>query len=131
MVKAQQALWYDRIEDALHDCVQALGGPKRVATALWPGKTAADAARYLNHCLDSERAEKLELGQVVTLMRWGRDADCHTPMHYLAETLGYQPPEPKNPETERDRLQREFIQAQEQMATLVKRMERLGGGTHD
>lgn len=121
----QQALWHDSLEDSLRDVVTALGGPKAVAHMLWPAKTLQDGARLLNHCLDSERPEKLGLAEVVLLLTKGREADCHTAMHFLADAAGYETPKPINPETERERVQREFIRAQAQMQELVKRMERL------
>lgn len=123
----QQDLWHDTLEDALRDAVHALGGPKAVGYMLWPDKSMIESAKYLNKCLDPERAEKLELSQLVMIMREAALKDCHTPMAFLADVLGYEMPRVKNPETERDRLQREFIHAQEAMATLVKKMERLAG----
>ena len=123
----QQALWHESLDEALRDAVHAIGGPKAAGYLLWPDKKMDDSARYLHRCLDPERSEKLELSQVVMLMREAKANDCHTPMAYLASELGYEEPKPKDPETERDRIQREFIQAQEQMQALVKRMERMNG----
>jgi len=122
----QGQLWHDNFEQALLDVVYAVGGPKEVASRLWPEKTLEAGARYLNQCLDPERHEKLEPGQIVLLMKWGYETECHTHMAYLADAIGYEEPQPKNPDTERDRLQREFIHAQEQMSALVRKMERFG-----
>lgn len=126
MVDAHQpALWVDSFADALRDAVNAAGGPKRVAGELWPPKPVADAARLLNHCLDPDRAEKLALEEIVLICRLGKAAGCHTPMHHLAQELGYQMPMPIEPEDELARLQREFTEAVEAQRALVERMERL------
>lgn len=121
----QQPLWHEHFEDALNDIVASVGGPKRLASQLWPDKPIADAARLLRHCLDPSRPEKLELSQVLFVMRKGREADCHTAMHYLAAELGYEAPKPISPETEQQRLQREFIAAQQQIVELARRMDSL------
>ncbi|MCC5809886.1 MAG: hypothetical protein JJU06_05885 [Ectothiorhodospiraceae bacterium] len=124
----QQALWHDTLEDALRDLVVALGGPKRVGSMIWPDKDLSAAARLLNHCLDPERPEKLELSQVVFLLVTGRERECHTAMHYLTAAAGYETPRPINVETENQKLQRQYIEATQQMAQLVKKMERINGG---
>jgi len=126
-VNQQQTLWHDSLEDALKDAVHTLGGPKAAGHRLWPDKEPEAAARYLNQCLDPERAEKLELSQVLLIMQEAKAADCHTPMYFLADVLGYEPPKPKNPETERERIMREYIKATETLSDLAKRMERIGG----
>ena len=124
----QQALWHDTIEDALRDVVQVLGGPKRVAADLWPGKAPSDAARHLNHCLDPDRPEKLALGEFVLLLSKGSEAECHTAMHFLADAAWYERPQRKDPETEKEKLQREYMQAVSRMEGLVARMQKLSGG---
>lgn len=127
MERRQQHLWYDHAEEALRDVVSAVGGPKKVANMLWPDKDLSAGARYLNQCLDPERNEKLDISQILYLLRLGREVACHAAIHYLCEESGYEKPLPINPETERERVQREFIRAQEQMQELVRRMERLKG----
>lgn len=127
MVNAQQQqLWHDTAEDALRAAVERMGGPKRVASRLWPARTITDAARLLNHCLDPERPEKLALGEVVLLLQWAREAGCHVGMQYLAETCGYEPPAPKDPETEAAKLQREFCDAVDRLGALQDRMAAAG-----
>lgn len=119
----QPELWTESLEDALRDAVIACGGPKRIAATLWPAKTITDAARLLNHCLDPERAEKLSLGEIVLICRFGKKVGCHTPMHYLAQTLGYQTPAPVDPEDEKARLQREYIEAVHELQRLTRKIE--------
>lgn len=123
----QHTLWHDTLEDALRSIVEALGGPKRVAGDLWPSKAVTDAARYLNHCLDVTRPEKLALDEVVWLLKHGSEAGVHTAMAFLAQACGYEPPKRVNPESERDRLMREYIHSVEQQQALVRRLEALHG----
>ncbi|WP_018935677.1 MULTISPECIES: hypothetical protein [unclassified Thioalkalivibrio] len=124
----QEDLWHDSLEEALRTVVMALGGPKRVASDLWPGKSITDGARHLNHCLDTERAEKLSLGELVWLLQAGSRAGVHTAMAHLAESAGYAEPKPVTPEEQQSELQREYIAAAKAMEQVVKRMERLQGG---
>lgn len=126
----QTELWHDCVEDALRAVVVALGGSKRVGSELWPAKPVADAARLLNHCLDPERPEKLELSQVVWLLAHGRQAQCHVGMEFIAEAAGYQAT-PVDPETERDRLQREFIESVRASQRIAERLEGLGSRVAD
>lgn len=119
----QQDLWHDTLEDAVRAAVDAVGGPKRVASQLWPAKSLADARRYLLHCLDESRAEKLSLGEVEMIGTWARACGCHVLMAYLAKTWGYSAPQPVEPEDERAQLQRAYIQAVEQLTALAGRIE--------
>lgn len=122
----QESLWHDTWEDALRAVVSALGGPKKVANALWPSKAITEGARYLNHCLDPERPEKLGLDELVWILREGGRANVHTGMAFLTAATGYEDTRPKNPETERDKLQREFIASVQSQQRLLKQMEALG-----
>jgi len=124
-----QALFYESMDEALTDAVHAAGGPKVVGAMLWPDKDPQEAGKFLNRCLSPDRSEKLELSQWLFIMRKARDVDCHIPMAFLCDYLDYESPTPKNPDTERDRLQREFVAAKNEFSELLKRMERLGGGS--
>lgn len=127
MSGAQQALWRDTLEDSLRHVVEGLGGPKRVAGDLWPARPVVDAARHLNRCLDPERPEKLSFDELLWLLRAGCAADVHTAMAFLAQACGYETPKRVNPESERDRLMREYIHSVEQQQALVRRLEALHG----
>ena len=122
----QQALWHDTVEDALRDIVAALGGPKTVGHSLWPGKSIAEAARYLNHCLDPERAEKLSLGELLWLLREGRQKEVHTAAAFIAQHCGYKW-EVVNPEDQRAKLQREFVESVKQLGRIQKQIDRIPG----
>ena len=122
----QQALWHDTVEDALRDIVAALGGPKTVGHALWPGKSIAEGARYLNHCLDPERAEKLSLGELLWLLREGRQKNIHTAAAFIAQHCGYKW-EVVNPEDEAAKLQRDLLEMGNKMQVMFKQLGRIQG----
>ncbi len=122
MNNQQLPLFCDSLEEALKAIVFAAGGPKEIGCALWPTKKPAAAAQDLNHCLDPDRALKLSLDEVEFILRQGREVGVHTGMDYLARVCGYETPRPMNPETEKERLQREFIKAVEIQAQLVRQM---------
>jgi hypothetical protein len=121
-----QELFYETFSDALKVIVQGLGGAKAVGAKLWPEKTPDSAARQLNDCLNDGRPEKLSPEQVLWLLAEGRKIGCHAAMNYLARETGYADPLPIEPDDERARLQREFIEAQKAMQVLAGRMERAG-----
>ena len=89
-------------------------------------KSADDAGRQLRHCLDPDRPEKLSLEQLALVLRMGREKGAHGAMTFLCRDAGYQDPVAVEPEDERAQLQREFIQAQQAMLQMAKRMERAG-----
>lgn len=120
----QTPLWHDSLGGALWSTAEALG-PKDLAHELWPEKTPEEAAKLLSRCCDADRNEKLSPEQIELIVRRGREHGCHIVMHYLSQRAGYTEPHPVEPEDERAKLQRDFIEAQEHMQALVKRMERL------
>jgi hypothetical protein len=113
----------DSIEEALLDAVKALKGPKAVGVFLWPELAADIAAKRLNHCLDPDRPEKLELSQLLLIAKRARAVGCHTVMSFLAKELDYEW-KPVDPETEQQRLMREFIVAQKALTELAARIEK-------
>ena len=121
----QQELWHDTIHDAIRAAVDALGGPKSVASELWPTKRLEDGRRYLLHCLDSERPEKLGMDELLLIGRKAREAGCHTIMHFLAQEWGYTIPTTVEPEDQMAELQREYIAMVKAQELLAKRMEKI------
>lgn len=129
MTSPQIQLFYDTYEDAIRDCVTALGGFKKVGAMLWPAMPADDAGRKLSACLNTEKREKLDLGELRLIRRAARQAGVHILAHYEARDAGYAEPQPLNPEDEAAQLQREFIAAVKAMEVIQARMSRVGGGS--
>lgn len=123
----QDDLWHDSPEDALRAVVHALGGPKKVGHELWPAKTIAEAAHYLNHCLDPERAEKLSLGEIMYLLHRGREIGCHTAIQYINRACHYEDAKPIEPEDERAALQRQVLTLGKELRGMLRRLDSLKG----
>lgn len=121
----QPALFYDDIYDALRDVVQALGGPKSVGVMLWPDKSVAMAHTALLNCLDRNRPEKLDLTQLVLLLKKGREVGCHAGMQFIAAECSYEAPRPIEPEDELAKLQREYIEAVNRLSSLAPKIEQV------
>lgn len=118
----------EHLHEALIEAVKACGGTKRVAALLWPAKAAQNleaARRHLANCLNPECAEKLSLDELMLIMRTAREAGDHTVMRFLAESLSYSEPEPVAVEDQVDNLQRKFVTATAQLASLAEQMQTL------
>ena len=121
----EQALFHDSVNDALKDVIKACGGFKGVGQKLWPEKTVEAATRLLANCVNDDRAERLTPDQVLFILRMGREIGCHAAMAYIAGEAGYQAI-PVEPEDEKAKLQREFIESVKQQSRNIDRLERLG-----
>lgn len=127
----QIPLFYDTYEDAIRDTVQALGGFKKVGSMLWPTVAADDAGRKLAACLNPDKREKLDLGELRLIRREARKLGVHVLAAYEARDSGYADPQPIAPEDEAAQLKREFITAVKALETIQARMGRnalLGNG---
>lgn len=123
---AQEALFYEDINQAIQAVVQECGGAKVVACKLWPEKTPDAAHRLLLACLNENRVERLTPEHLILILKMGRDRGCHAAINFLNRDCGYADATPVEPDDERARLQREFIEAQKAMFSLAERMERFG-----
>jgi hypothetical protein len=123
----QDSLFCESINEALKEAVKALGGAKKVGQQLKPERLADDAGRWLSDCLNADRREKLDPEQVLWILRESRKVGCHTAMHFICDDAGYTKAAPLEPEDEKARLQREFIEATKQQTRNVERMEQLFG----
>ena len=122
----QSSLFHDTYEDAIRDVVMSLGGFKKVGSALWPAMPADDAGRKLAHCLNTDKREKLDLGELQLIRREARKAGVHILASYEMRDAGYSEPQPVNPEDEHAQLQREYIAAVKSMSAIQARLDRIG-----
>lgn len=120
----QPALFHESINDALRGLVAALGGTKAIGARMRPELPADHAGRWLNDCLNDSRREHLTPEQLLWLLAEGRRAGLHGAMGWITGECGYTIPEPIEPEDERARLQREYIDAAKAMARLADKIER-------
>lgn len=124
----QPALFHESIHDALREAVQALGGIKAVGARMRPEMSPDHAGRWLADCLSSERREKLSPDQVQWISREARRVGCHAVANWQMRDAGYADPQPIEPEDEKARLRREYIDAARAMARMADRIEALEAG---
>jgi len=122
----QFPLFHERVEEAIAAVIDACGGRKKIASELWPDKPLRDAHNLLDACLNPGKREKFDPSQIVYIAKRGRQAGCHYLMQFICREVGYCDPIPLEPEDERAKLQREFVEAQKSMAGMMARMERVG-----
>lgn len=121
----QEPLFFEDIYDAYRHAVQRLGGAKTVGSSLFPEKSPDKAGEHLLNCLNRDRAEKLDLEQLLWIKREGRKAGCHVITAFENAEAGYAPPQPIEPEDEKAELQRRFIRAAGDVSRILKRFEEL------
>jgi len=121
----QEELFHEDINAALGHVIAAIGGYKRVGVELWPTQPADQAGRKLANCLNPDHAQNLHPSDVLWILREGRKKGIHSAMAFIAGECGYANPSPVEPEDEAAALQRQFIEAQQQMAQMMRRMEKL------
>jgi len=111
----------ESLNAALVECVKACGGSKKVGPLIWPEKNIESAQRQLLDCLNDDRPAHLTPEQVMLILKLARQKSCHVGFSYMAEQLGYSEPVPMEPHDEYADLQRQFIAAQQEMASMVNR----------
>lgn len=116
--------FFEGPEDALREAVRALGGPKKVGAMLWPDKQIDAAARLLTDCLNSGRAEKLELTQTIFILRAAHDVGYHAAFLWLASEMGYDA-KPVSPAEELDRLTSVVEQSTAALTSALAQLERV------
>jgi hypothetical protein len=126
MTPQQIPLFFDTYEAAIRSAVDAIGGLKVVGSMLWPTKEPDEAGRTLAACLNPEKREKLDLNELRMIRREARKRGIHVLAAYEARDAGYADPQPVEPEDERARLMREFIEASKRMEALHANMRHHG-----
>lgn len=122
---SQSPLFVEDLNTALADVVRALGGFKKVGATLKPDKMADEAGRWLSDCMNRDKREKLDLDQIMWLLKEGRKIGCHTAIHFMATEAGYSSPTPIEPKDEMAELQRQFMESVRMQAKIADRIEKL------
>lgn len=123
----QTALFSEDIHDALKDVIRTLGGTKSVGAQLRPELTSDAAGAWLKDCLNPERRERLDPEQVLWLLRKGKEAGCHSAMHFICDEAGYGRPVPLDPKDEAAELNRQLLRGMRELRAGLDRLERLQG----
>jgi len=116
--------FFEGPEDALRAAVQALGGAKAVGAKVYPDKSPERAGQQLLDCLNPGRPEKLELGQMLMILRMARDAGHHGAMQWLAGEVGYDA-RPVTRAQEADRLALVVEQSTKTLGAALAALERM------
>jgi hypothetical protein len=124
-MNAQPQLFYEDVFEVTRAAVQAAGGAKGVACALWPNTPVAEAQRQLLDCLNRDRPQKLCIEEFMAILLMAREAGFHQAKHWIDTALGYQPTPPADPKIERERLADEFARLRAAMENATRTMERL------
>ena len=119
------ALFHESLSDALRECIGVCGGMKAVGSKLWPEIDPEQAGRKLADCLNDGKRDKLSPEQVLLVLRMARARGCHAGMMFLARDLGYADPVAIEPEDERAKLQREFIESTRALTKMAERIQAL------
>lgn len=119
------AACYDSTEDALKDAIKALGGMKKVGSQLKPDLTADNAANWLRDCLNPERRDKLDVRQVMWILREAAKVGFHSAMDFIAADCGYEVPRYIPVEDQAAELQRQFVESVAQLAQLQNKLTAL------
>lgn len=123
----QIPLIHEDFMHALTTCVGVLGGAKRVGVMLRPEyeDEPDKAARWLLACLNPARDEKLTWEQTFKIMRESKAVGCHVAMAFITQHVGYADPQPIEPEDEKAKLRREFVEGVRRLEKLSSRLEAL------
>lgn len=111
--------------DALRHIVAYLGGAKKVGHRLWVHKAPDKAGEYLLACLNANRNEKLDINEILWLLREARKKGYHGAMQFICADAGYDKPVPMNPEERRAELRERFLVGIETLEEIKKDFERL------
>lgn len=117
-------LFYDDEFDALAQTItHSERTPKQCAQYLFPHLKPESAYARLKACLNSEKDERLTLGQIIALCKFCGSYDA---LHFMADELDHERPAKRAPEDEKAALQRAFVESVQYQKKIVDRLERIG-----
>ena len=119
----QIALIHESINDAIREDVQAIGGNKAVGAILWPELPIDQAAGKVRDALNSDRRERMTPDQMALVVRMARRKGSMATMRWMAHDAGFAEPVTVEPEDERAKLQRDYIEATRMLAQIASRMD--------
>lgn len=120
----QNALFHERIEDAVDDVARACGGRKKLACELWPDKPARDAHNLFDACMNVDRRERFSPSQLMYILRRGREVGCHAMIQFIDQDAGYES-KPVGLEAQRDRVVDVIADSTKTLASALATLERL------
>lgn len=118
-------LFCETVEEAIDEVAKANGGRKKTAVELWPSMGIREAHNRMDACLNPERREKFDPAEITWFIKLGRAVGCHSIMRHFSQEGCYAEPVPVDPETEKDKINRELIQTGKQIKRLMDRLDKL------
>lgn len=121
----QPRLVCENTMDMLDSLVKALGGPKAVGKLLWPAMDADAAGHRVRDCVNPNRRERLCPEEFLALLKLAREQDFHSGFEWVGNFTGYAV-KAVEPEDEKARLMREFIDATALQVKLSEQLRKHG-----
>lgn len=106
----QTQFWHDTWEDARDADINALGGRKKLAARLWPADDEETRQSRIKACCAPGHKQEFKPSEVIAIKRWARESASTAMIDFEAHELHFRV-EWVEPEDEKARLQREFIEA--------------------
>ena len=116
--------FFEGPEDALRAAIQSLGGSKKVGQMIWPDKTVDQASRQLHDAINPNRPEKLDISQIIYVLRHAKEIGCHSPFIWFANECGYDA-NPVNKEIVVDRLTSVIESSSKILANAMEQLARV------
>ena len=120
----QNSLFHEDIYEALRTDVMASGGFKKVGSLLFPEKPADKAGELLSTCLNTARPEKLDPQQVTMIKKLAKGSGSFATVFFECDDIGLSHPTPIEPEDEKARLQRAYIESVKALSALASKLEK-------
>ena len=117
---------FECAEDALKAAVQALGGSKIVGQMIWPDKTVDNASRLLMDVLNPNRAEKLDMSQIMFIFKKAKEVGCYSPFVWFSLECGFEAA-PISKEVMKDRLVDVIEGASKTLAQALTQLSKIQG----
>lgn len=121
----QDELFYEDWRDSLRHAVKLMGGLEVVGSELWPGKERKKAGDWLGDCLNPERSAKLDLEEIIFLMRSARAHGYLCAHHQLADETGVTRPEIAPTKTPKQKLAEKMQATAQEFQRLADEMAAL------
>lgn len=122
----QETLFHEDIWEALSTDIMAAGGWKEVGHALHPKKSPQAAAEYLKCQVNPVRAEKLDAEEIALIKKLAKAKNSFATHFFECDDLGMTHGQSIEPEDEKARLQREFIETGKSMKGIWDQLAKLG-----
>ena len=116
--------WYD----SLHNAIVNGEGYKATASHLWPDHKLDTAYARLKACVNPEKTDKLDFGQVIEVCRFN---DRFDPLYCFCDETHHKRPERSNTESERIEAMKQFTEATQILQKAMRNLNDLGVQTGD